>query len=1098
MSHEITCPNCQTPNPPGSKFCNNCGHQLPKGTKIICPNCQTPNPRNRFYCDNCGARLVQETLPEEPEPEEKKSDAGVEAFNLPSREPGHTGPLDPNAIPDWLKTGELAPPEGEGEGEPAQEEEPEPDSDQLPPLEEVAPLRKTTDELPDWLVDEQLTSAPPFNPPQEITTDHFLELLQAEQMDDDELNEELAQASADAELPDWLDDVVNSDLAASSAEGGEQEDVTEEPTPSSLEEEEAGAPQEWLTQLGPLSGAHDLSTGDLSATDAEDLPDEEDDAWDEESSWLTERADSEEEETTEEAFEDDASGIFSTSEFGDKVLGGDDLPDWLQDLDPDQTGPLSQKEEETEAEPASHIFESETFAQDVDEALGSDLPEWLADTEEEEETEGETEETAATEFDAKTDPSEPILDDLPDWLNELEEVDDATTAEADELAPIFSPEEEAGDVMPDWLQEEEETAEDLPPAAVEEVTADAPPTPEPEGEDESVFVDEDTSTIDEAPDWLGELSAAESDEAVIADTDLESEAVEPSLSQEPTTPEPPQEMAEADLAAADRLSLEETEEEEAPAAEEEWPPLAEEEADLEPKEGELPEWLTQLDAADAQAGEEEAPAEEGALTSGELPEWLSRLRPSEEEGEERISSLPGLGPMDTELPSEFDEIPDELIGAELPEWLAEATRSQAALDDEDELLFADDRAEIPDWLQQDVDTDAIGEETRSGDASRDELNELLEALPPSRHPAEELVRAELPDWVKAMRPREEDEETAVAEEESAPPSGPLSNVSGAIEIEPIIAEPRTGAPALPTFIFTEEQQQQAALLRQVSQATPLGSGRIPPSGGQTLSAPLRLGLAVLLLALILLGLLGPNLLTPLPTQAPAAVTAVHQTLEEVAEEPVLVAFEYTPAMAGELRPQAELLLEQLAGNENEVIVVSQYPAGLALGDAATADQPRQVLGYLPGDAIGLRELGNCLGAATSCDTITSHTLSSQMQAALDDLETVILLTGDRNSLLNWIEQVGAAGDVTLLVGITQALQPVAQPYLASGQVTGMLAGARDTAVYAAAADTTIGPNLQEQWNAQHLAQMLAAFLLIVGGIVFGLRGNTDQEQDGNA
>jgi hypothetical protein len=378
------------------------------------------------------------------------------------------------------------------------------------------------------------------------------------------------------------------------------------------------------------------------------------------------------------------------------------------------------------------------------------------------------------------------------------------------------------------------------------------------------------------------------------------------------------------------------------------------------------------------------------------------------------------------------------------------------------------------------------------------LNELIASLPPSRHPAEELAKADLPDWVKAMQPKEEEETTAVAEEEAAPLSGPLSGIRGAIEIEPIIAEPRTAAAAIPTFTFTDEQQQQGALLRQVSQTISLRGGRIAPLGGRTLPAPVRLGLALLLLIVVLLGLLGPNLLRPLPAAAPEPVTAVHDILEDAAGQPVLVAFEYTPAMAAELEPQAELLLSQLAENDSEVIVISQYPAGLALAEAAVAGQPSQMIGYIPGEAIGLREVGNCLRASGACDAITTHMLSPDLQAAMEEVEVTILLTGERDSLLNWIEQVGAIGRVTLVAGLTQALQPVAQPYLAADQIGGMLAGTPDTAAYAAAFAQAPVPPLQARWNAQHLAQLLAALLLIAGGVIYGVSGNLGRERDKNA
>ncbi len=51
----IVCPRCGTVNPPGAKFCMNCGAPLPQ--EKICPRCGFKNPPNAKFCMNCGAQL---------------------------------------------------------------------------------------------------------------------------------------------------------------------------------------------------------------------------------------------------------------------------------------------------------------------------------------------------------------------------------------------------------------------------------------------------------------------------------------------------------------------------------------------------------------------------------------------------------------------------------------------------------------------------------------------------------------------------------------------------------------------------------------------------------------------------------------------------------------------------------------------------------------------------------------------------------------------------------------------------------------------------------------------------------------------------------
>ena len=50
----VTCGNCEAPNPPGAKFCGNCGNQLPVAGPAHCTNCGTQLAPGAKFCGNCG------------------------------------------------------------------------------------------------------------------------------------------------------------------------------------------------------------------------------------------------------------------------------------------------------------------------------------------------------------------------------------------------------------------------------------------------------------------------------------------------------------------------------------------------------------------------------------------------------------------------------------------------------------------------------------------------------------------------------------------------------------------------------------------------------------------------------------------------------------------------------------------------------------------------------------------------------------------------------------------------------------------------------------------------------------------------------------
>jgi DNA repair exonuclease SbcCD ATPase subunit len=52
-----TCSNCDTVNPEGLKFCQECGTKLGQTEKYQCPNCSTDYLPGTRFCGECGIKL---------------------------------------------------------------------------------------------------------------------------------------------------------------------------------------------------------------------------------------------------------------------------------------------------------------------------------------------------------------------------------------------------------------------------------------------------------------------------------------------------------------------------------------------------------------------------------------------------------------------------------------------------------------------------------------------------------------------------------------------------------------------------------------------------------------------------------------------------------------------------------------------------------------------------------------------------------------------------------------------------------------------------------------------------------------------------------
>ncbi len=1062
MSKEIVCKQCGYENPHTSKFCNNCGAKLPLSTHIICPNCETPNTRDRIFCDTCGTRLVIDRSPLKPEEPQESQPPVNQPFSLPVRRPGDTGELNPNAVPDWLRTGDIGSEKGEDEATPAESG------------------KKGTADLPDWLVHDS-DPDPIINAPTTISTEFFKDLLQ--RAEDLPQPDDLFPDEDDANLPDWLSDTNDvargaaSDEAVSSGLTDWLSDLDSSAEETAVpyedpEDEISTGLTDWLSELDDLS--HTTDTHDAANAAALDemlneQPTQEADS----SAWLQELGPAQ-------------TDFFSSSpdNLADETL--DEIPGWMDELGPIQTNLLDPSQIAELTGPLSgmaddaNIFEDEETDDDISftnlfETAGDEietLPGWL---------------------DAAAEKGESFLTDLPDEPEDVSEPEVVSEAGSD----WFTADQIVTETDLDWLSETgnletvaDDALSDL--TLADEVAQDAgfvDETPDDsfdfdfddyfnEAEAEDTTPSELLEDSDEDLGWLSDMADIETGELVLepapdlnetASTEPVEAAVPPpdTLDQEDAQPDD----LEPEPAALDDMAWDKD-------------GLFAETAVAE----DLPDWLNRLDDK-----EEAAESADLDAANEEMPDWIASMRPSEGF---LGSELPGIL-SDMDIRDTLEGIPEELAGAELPDWLQDTP-----LDSPPPMPFfepgQDASLEIPDWLQPDdaeADTAVTPKKPapESPGSGRSEWRSLLNELPPLTPLAESLPKADIPEWVQHLKPPELSGQPPREPEGPAETVGPLKGLHGIVTIEPTIARPRMASP-LQAYVTTPEQQQQAALLRQITQAMPATATTLSRKTAYDTAVWLRIALALLLMGALLVGLRGPSLVAT-EGQVPAHVQAVEAAVSAAAGQPVLVAVEYTPAMAGELSPQAEMLLAQLAANGSPVLITSQYAAGTAVANSLQAEGERHMLGYLPGESIGLRQLGDCLAGRNSCDQLNGRLLDADLQASLDQVSLVIVLTGDRDNLVNWVEQVGSvAPHVVLVAGVTQALTPLTRSYAATGQISGLLGGIPDAVVY----EQLIGQpasDLHAQLNAQIVGQLLAAGLLAIGLLAYGTTSLVNRRQD---
>jgi Double zinc ribbon len=776
----------------------------------------------------------------------------------------------------------------------------------------------------------------------------------------------------------------------------------------------------------------------------------------------------------------------------DEEIPEDEVPSWLRELG--DTRPASMAGQPREGDLLSPAASAAEEIPDWLRDLGASLPEELDDTKLVEAPAAPMPPLPAVPLptvgtggmlrdeapEAEALPGEPAPEEVPDWLAELQR-GEAPAAPMPPLPAVPLPtvgtggvlregaeaplEEPAPEEVPDWLaelQRGEAPAAPMPPLPA------APGAEAPLGE----------AAPEEAPDWLDEIQPVEAAAALTPPS-----LVTPPL---PTAPLP--------TVGTGGVLREEAE-----------TPLGEPEG--------VPDWLRDLGiagvAAKAVAGRpaDEVLGEDLALP-GEMPDWLTALRPAAAE------------PVPPPSPATAAEIPE---AAEMPDWLSDL-RAQASPPASAERLGPSQGIPTVEGEQaEDLAEQVVGEAFEEGLLSDGQGSELQDWLVPTPEDleleGETLARAQIPDWLLALKPSqlraEEGEATgaALAAEGVIEQTGLLAGIRNVLPVEMLIAQPRAAAPA--TAEAAPVETPQAQLFAQIVALPLVTAPKTLSKPEARLVTPLARGVIfVVLLLLVTVPLLLKEPLFERKMEPSPSATALYDVVDSLNNgDPVLVAFDYDPATSGEMDVLAELLVSHLMEKQVRIIVVSLLPTGpsaaQSLVEKVAADYPgyqddqgnRYVnLGYLPGQAAAVRLMSQSLSEALPRDYAGRLVASLPVMAGIanaQDFDLIVELAAGADTLRWWIEQAGTPYDISLVAGVSAAVDPVVRPYYETesrqlqGEIGGILGAADYDSLRAAARSASDEAGLSQPMAAlldSQLAGHVGIILAIVVGNSIGLVG----------
>lgn len=243
--------------------------------------------------------------------------------------------------------------------------------------------------------------------------------------------------------------------------------------------------------------------------------------------------------------------------------------------------------------------------------------------------------------------------------------------------------------------------------------------------------------------------------------------------------------------------------------------------------------------------------------------------------------------------------------------------------------------------------------------------------------------------------------------------------------------------------------------------------------------------------LVLIPLLRP---LSLPISISDEVIAVCEKIQALPpDSKVLVGFEYSPAVMGELQTQAVALLKLLAEQEAKVVVMTHIPESVSLQESAL-EQSYEAMGKTYGaDYVNLGFFaGMEPSLAAFCENVKAVFQTDYYDAPLENLPlmTKVKNIHDFDLVVNlshgneqwWIRQVKMAYDRPLVFGVIAIMGPASKAYLQAGTIDGLMIGLQGAAELESYGQ--VPGRAVAGMDALSIAHMLISAFVVIGNVAY--------------
>jgi len=233
----------------------------------------------------------------------------------------------------------------------------------------------------------------------------------------------------------------------------------------------------------------------------------------------------------------------------------------------------------------------------------------------------------------------------------------------------------------------------------------------------------------------------------------------------------------------------------------------------------------------------------------------------------------------------------------------------------------------------------------------------------------------------------------------------------------------------------------------------------------------------------------------LPIRATATTQQVYDTIDALPHgSKVLVSCEYGPSTKPEIHPMTLAIMRHLFKNNHKVYVTCLWPDGQFLAEEALDQvggkeyglkygEDYVLLGFRPGNEAVVKGIVSNLRKLYTIDSRGTKVTEIPMMDGIhrfEDFDFLFSASAGYPGTIEWVQYAVDPTDVPMSTGTTSIQVNEVMPYVAAGQVNGILAGMPGAAEY----EALIGvPGIGTSgMDAQSVAHLVIVLFIVLGNI----------------